>query len=139
MAKETETQAGMSLTADQLQSLITAAVTAAVAESKKPAPLTEQQQAEILQANNMRLEQRDLVLQGEANKAALRRACSHFRSAAPYGTTAVYVQNGNYLICQQCQAVVRPGVEEKYKDSVSIYDTELFNKLFQAAGSGATF
>lgn len=125
---------GMSLTPKQLQDLITAAVTAAVAESKKPAPLTEQQIAEIQQANEMRLQQRDLILQGEANKAALKRACSHRRSAKEGGgTTTVYVQNGNYLICQQCQGIIRPEVEEKLQDPSSIYDTRLFNTHFQDA------
>jgi hypothetical protein len=130
---------GLNLTAKQLQELVTAAVTAAVAETKKPAPLTEQQIAEINQANEMRLQQRDLVLQGEANKKALQSACSHSR-AENGSSTAVYVANGNYLICQVCQGKIRPYVPaEEQADPNSIYDTNLFNRMFQLAGSKATF
>lgn len=128
---------GINLNAKQLQDLITAAVTAAVAETKKPAPLTEQQIAEIQQANDMRLQQRDIVLQEQANKKAAQHACTHMRRDNT--CCAVYVQNGNYLICQACQALVRPDVEEKFRDTASIYDTQLFNRLFQLAATPATF
>lgn len=128
---------GTNLTAKQLQDLIAATVAAVVAESKKPAPLTEQQLAEVHQANEMRLQQRDLVLQEQANKKASQNACSHMRRDNT--CCAVYVQNGNYLICQACQALVRPEVPVEQRDQQSIYDTQLFNRLFQLAATPATF
>jgi hypothetical protein len=128
---------GMNLTAEQLQTLITSAVTAAVSESRKPAPLTDAQEAEILQANDMRLQQRDLVLQGEANKRALQAACSHMRRDNT--CSCVYVASGNYIIDQQCQAIIRPGTAPEGYAGNDIYDTQLFNRLFQMSESAATF
>lgn len=129
---------GMSLTSKQLQELIAAAVTAAVSEAKKPAPPTETQLAEIEQANEMRLQQRDLVLQEQANRKATQLACSHMRRDNT--CSGVYVENGNYVICQQCQAIIRPGVAPtKDDDGRSIYDTQLFNRMFQLSNSPAIF
>lgn len=128
---------GMSLTPKQLQDLITAAVTAAVAESKKPAPLTEREEADIQQAQDMRLQQRDLVLQEQANKAAMQRSCTHMRRDNT--CTGVYVDNGNYIICQQCQGLIRPGAAPAGYTGSDIYDTNLFNRLFQLCNAPAIF
>lgn len=139
MAEAKEHQQGMSLTTEQLQALITAAVTAAVVESKKPAPPTEREIADIQQAQDMRLQQRDLTLLEQANKAALQRSCTHMRAYPATGTTAVFVENGTYIICQQCQGIIRPGQAPKDYVGADVYDTNLFNRLYQLCNNPATF
>lgn len=119
---------GMSLTPKQLQDLITAAVTAAVAESKKPAPLTDRELAEIEQAQDMRLQQRDLTLAEQARKAADKRACTHMRRDNT--CSGVYVANGGYIICQQCQGIIKPAPAPEGYSGDQIFDTNLFNRLF---------
>lgn len=127
---------GMSLTPSQLQALITAAVTAAVSEAKKPAPLTEQQQAELAQALEMRRQTAELQLARQENDRMLRSVCTHTRKDRSYAT--VHVSDGNYIICQVCQAIVRPGVAPEKDDGRSIYDTGLFNHLVQSSGAAST-
>lgn len=128
---------GMSLTPSQLQALITAAVTAAVSEAKKPAPPTEAQQAAIAQDLDMRRQIADLQLKKVENDRMLRSVCTHQRVNNSYCT--VHVKDGNYVICQACLAIVRPEPAPKDDDGRSIYDTRLFNQLVQGSRANADF
>jgi hypothetical protein len=105
---------------EMVKELVTAAVAAAVAESRKPLPLTEQQEAAKLQDMEMRRQQADLIKADEDRKLREQEACSHVRRDGT--TTGVYVQDGNYILCQQCQKVIRPELE-----------APLFNRLLQLA------
>jgi hypothetical protein len=127
---------GLNLTPTQLQALITAAVTAAVSEAKKPAPLTEAQEAQLKQDIDMRRQTAELQLERIKNEKMLRSVCTHTRKDRSYAT--VHVQDGNYILCQICQAIVRPAPAPKDDDGRSIYDTGLFNHLVQSSGAAAT-
>jgi arginyl-tRNA synthetase len=123
----------MELTAEQLKDIISTVI----AESRKPLPPTEEQLAELASNQAMRLQQRDLVLIKEQNKRTAQRLCSHMRRNGT--TTGVYVANGNYIICQQEQCIIRPGVAPAGDPGNDIYDTHLFNTLFQLAQDPTVF
>jgi hypothetical protein len=139
-----ENNSNISLTKADLQELITTAVTAAVAASKKPSEFeqskidAEQKRIESDQANRKKVSAG--VLEERENKKRMQQMCSHEH---PDGNThCVYVQekapSPGYMLCQKNQCVIRPGVASpNYKGTV-IYSHELFNKLFQKlrAGSG---
>jgi hypothetical protein len=100
--------------ADQLQQILATVI----AEVRKPAELTEEQKAAKEQDKEMRAQQALLALEIQRNRERDQAACLHQRRD---GTTpAVYVANGNYMLCQHCQKIIRPEVE-----------TELFNRLMQ--------
>jgi RNA polymerase-binding transcription factor DksA len=105
---------------EMVKELVAAAVAAAVAESRKPLPLTEEQESAKQQNMEMRRQQAELIKADEARKKLEQEACSHTRRDG--STTGVYVQDGNYIICQQCQKVIRPEVEPA-----------LFSRLLQLA------
>lgn len=128
---------GMNLTAKQLQELVAAAVSAAVSEAKKPAPLTEEQEASRKQDIDMRRQIAELQLQKVDNERMLRSICSHQRANNSYAT--VHVKDGNYVLCQICLAIVRPEPAPKDDDGRSIYDTRSFNHLVQASRASADF
>lgn len=128
---------GMSLTPTQLQALITAAVTAAVSEAKKPVPLTEEQEAARKNDIDMRRQIAEMQLQKVAEDRMIRSICTHQRVNNSYCT--VHVKEGNYVLCQVCLAIVRPEPAPKDDDGRSIYDTQLFNRLVQGSRASADF
>jgi hypothetical protein len=101
---------------------------AVLAEARKPADPTPEQVAQRAQDLQMRKEQGQLVLQTLANKRREQEDCIHMRRDNT--TTAVYIASGNYCICQQCQAIVRPGVAPEGYSGQDFYDTQLFNRLW---------
>lgn len=123
----------MELTAQQLKDLLMAVI----AEGRKPAPLTEAQEAAFKQELDMRRDMGLQQLQLIANKRAEQAACSHYRR--DNSCSGVFISDGYYIICQQCQAKVRPGVAPDKDQSGDIYDTNLFNRLFQSTQSPAMF
>lgn len=87
-------------------------------EARKPADPTPEEAAAKEQDKALRKQTALLALNNQLAKEAEQEACIHQRR---YGTTtAVYIQNGNYMICQQCQKKIYPDKE-----------TALFNKHFQ--------
>ena len=105
----------VALTTEQLQSLISAAVTAAVVEAKKPY-LSEKDIKDIEHRQDERKQSADTQKQMAAQKAHDQKVCSHMRRDNT--CRVVYVENGNFLICQKCQLIIRP-------------DNPEFNRLFQ--------
>jgi hypothetical protein len=86
---------------------------------RKPVKTEEQIRAEE-QAKKDRAIMGELLQQKEANRKAEQSACTHTRFN---GTTcAVYIANGNYMLCQHCHKVIRPSEEPA-----------LFSKLNQLA------
>lgn len=100
--------------ADQLQQILSTVI----AEVRKPPELTEEQQAAKKQDAEMRAQQALLALEAQRVREREQAACLHQRRD---GTTpAVYVADGNYMICQHCQKIIRPEKE-----------ADLFNRLLQ--------
>lgn len=137
----------VSLTPEALQAMIATAVATAIQESKKPAPLTDQQIA----AEKMRQEHRANtaadVVRGIEGKRAAQMACTHEHSRREGGGShCVYVKEENpaspgFVLCQKCQGRFRSGEYNAEgpaycMDRGAIYDTARFNKLFQDCFDG---
>lgn len=112
------------LTADDLKSIISAAVASAVIEAKRPY-ISEQEQRKLENDQRMRLETAEQVRQGIENRLAMQKRHRHIRREDGK-TQMVYIENGHYLICQECQAVVRPGVAPENYKGRDIYNDQLF-------------
>lgn len=110
---------------------------AVLQEARKPADPTEAQLAEIAQAQQMRKEQGELVRLTIANRRREQEACIHMRRDNT--TTGVYIAGGNYIICQHCQGIIRPGVAPEGYSGQDFYDTQLFNKLWTLSQDPTVF
>lgn len=140
---------GTSLLSPEIQAvlsqLVASSVAAAIAEMKKPAPPTEAQLALIAQAQANREANAAGVIAQIKNKRAVQMICSHeHKKKEGGGTHCVWIRDedprsNGYIYCQKCQAQVRPGEYDAkglphQRDRRAIYDTDLFNKLFQECG-----
>lgn len=123
--EESVNEQKISMTAEQFESMMSRLLK----EARKAPEPTEEELAKIEQDRQSRKEQAQLSLAVMENKRRERMACIHRRKD---GTNAsVYVPNGHFMICQMCQAVIRPGTAPAGDLGVDIYDTQLFNELFQ--------
>jgi|SRR5215469_1192208 len=116
-------------TAEDVKELIATAVTAAVVEAKKPAPLSDAELVQIEYAQASRAEQAQSVKEEMANKRWQQSVCTHKHQTGE--SHCVFIQDGNYILCQKCQAKVRPGVAPQGYKGTDFFDTNKFNQLFQ--------
>lgn len=125
-SQESQAQAApLALTIEQLTTLIK--------EIKKPEPPSEAEQRKIQQEQDRRKQLATTHQEVAENKKRQQRICTHLRRD---GTSrAVYVKQGNFLICQKCQVIVRPEDAAKKSNVNTIYDTNLFNRLFQMSAT----
>jgi hypothetical protein len=129
--KETKQQEqGVALTAADLQKLLSTVI----AEAKKPTALEQAkldaEAEEKMKAQQHRLEQAESIKAEMAQKAMEKRLCSHKHSTGQ--SHGVYIQDGNYILCQKHQCKIRPGVAPTNYQGSDIYDTALFNEVFQS-------
>lgn len=132
--------ANVTLTKEDLRALVEGAVTAAVRTIHEPKPPSKAELAEIEMAQQLREDTAKGVLQKKANDRWFQEhGCSHEHSKqAGGGTHCVHVRDNDhldssgYIMCQLCQGRVRPD-DPKWKklDPDAIFNTALFNKLFQ--------
>lgn len=140
----------INMTPADLQAMIAAAVAAAIQESRKPAPPTEQELAQLKMRQDNRAKTALSVLRERENKINMQKICEHEHARRDGGGThAVWVREENpaspgFILCQKCQGRIRPGTASRdedspafYRDRGAIYDTPLFNKLFQDCGETA--
>lgn len=138
----------LNLSTDDLKEMIAAAVSAAVIESRKPEPPTEQQIAQVAMAQEHREQTAASLLAQRQNERNMQLMCVHEHSKqSGGGTHCVWVREEDprspgFILCQKCQGRVRPGsIDPKglpcQRDRGAIYDTDLFNKLFQECGEQA--
>lgn len=134
-------------TTEDVQKMIQSAVSAAIQEANKPKPKTEQELAEIKQAQQHREETAASVRQMKANKRWFaEHGCTHEHSKqAGGGTHCVHVLDNDhasdpgFIYCQNCEGRFRPDTPKWRKlDPDAIFDTAKFNFLFQqcAASQG---
>lgn len=116
MPQPTAPEAPVQFTQEQLLALLK--------ELRKPADLTEDEKARKQADFENRLHQAELVKNTADRKRIEQEMCTHMRKNG--STLGVHVANGNFIICQGCQKIVRP--EE---------DVALFNKLFVLCFSAA--
>lgn len=95
-----------------------------IKEMRKAPEPTEEEQARKKADLDARKDQALLVKEIAERKRIDQEMCTHMRRNG--STLGVHVPNGNFIICQGCQKIVRP--EE---------DVALFNKLFVLCFSAA--
>lgn len=126
----------VTLTAEQLKDLM---LTMAK-ELRKPADPTPEELAQAENDRKSRESTAKLQLEKLEREQANRMACTHRRKDRT--TSMVYEYMGGYLICQQCQAIVHPGVRpggDAGKETANhFYDTRLFNEHFVETQAGMT-
>lgn len=121
--------ADVTISKNDLKDIISSAVAAAVAEARKPAPPTDEEKRAIEQKQTDRKEQADLILADIEKKRADQKLCTHkHRNGVGHG---VYIQDGNYILCQKCNVKVRPEPAPRGYKGGDIYDTALFSRMFQ--------
>lgn len=131
---------GMTLTKDDLKEIVATAVSVALAEAKKPAPLSPQQESELAQAQAHRRETAEGVkVQKQNARNFQEHICKHEHpKSAGGGTHCVFVrdndvpQSPGFIICQECFGRFRPDEPLMRKlDPEAIFDTGTFNQLLQ--------
>jgi hypothetical protein len=145
MADKQQEQA-VSLTAKDLQQLIATAIAAAkqpneieqfeLEEKKKK---QEQQKLDTEQEQQTRRETAEQQLQIIASKKSFQRVCTHKHRKGDSHCVFVTDDLGGYILCQKCQAVIRSGSVPKDYNGTVIYDTDLFNRLFQDTSSNGVW
>ena len=157
MAENTNKTAATPLTIDaaSLAEIIKSAVSAAVAEARKPTEL-EQQELEarrtLREAEKRKIEvdqqsRRDTAQQQKAEmtrKHQHQKDCLH-EGGRPVHPFSVFVHDpiGGYVLCQKCQVVVRPETQrghfpQDYKGA-TVFDSVLFSRLFQKTSDSGIF
>jgi hypothetical protein len=152
-ATPTPTQ-GLQITAADLQTIISTAVAAAVAEAKKPTELEQEElehkkelrDAEKLRVeadNQSRLETSAQQKQQLENRKRVQETCLH-EGGKPTHSHAVFVHDplGGYVLCQVCQATIRPTSQRAHFKSANanaIFDDRLFQTLFQKTNTSGIF
>jgi hypothetical protein len=140
-----EQEATLALTPTMLKELVTSAVTAAIAEVRKPTLPSDEQLAITGQKQKMRQQTSDQIVEIIHNKRQAQMSCTHEHSKRTGGGThCVHIREENpaspgYILCQLCLGRFRPGTfagDDRtqpafLRDRGAIYDTEKFNKLFQ--------
>lgn len=104
MPQEKETQAPITFTADQL--------TAMLRELRKPAEPTEDEKARKQGEIDRRRDLAQLEHTKNDNRKMDQEMCPHTRFEDG-SSRMVYIPNGNYLICQYCQFILRPEEDVK--------------------------
>jgi hypothetical protein len=137
-------QESVNLTPDQLQSLITTAVTAAVAAAKTPSIIEQQQiderKKEIEERQKDRLNTAKEHIEAIKSRRWVHENCSHEHKNGD--THCVWIQEKSgpgYLICQKNQCIIRPGQMPADYKGTAVFNTELFNSIFQKLPSGELF
>jgi hypothetical protein len=111
-----------------------------VQEMRRPPDPTPEKLAELESDKAMRAETAKLQLAKVKQVQDTQAACVHRRKDR--STHCVYEYSGQYLICQGCQAIIKPeprptGPEAK-ETSHHIYNTRMFNEHFTESQAGAT-
>ena len=133
MSEKQETKQ-LSLTAEDLQNIIKTAIEAGKAPNAVEQRKIDQQERQIKADQEARLKLSEGVKQIAADKRATQLVCSHEHNTAPYDTHCVYVMEKDtpgYFLCQKNQCIIRPEPQPAKYKGTAIFDTNLFNKLFQ--------
>lgn len=121
--------------AEQFKELIVELRKPSVVEQKK----LDAEAKEMEDRQQERKENGAAILQSIENKRQLQRICSHKHRDGH--SHCVFVQTGadQYILCQKNQCKIRAGVAPAGYSGGDIYDTALFNQLFQELPSNELF
>jgi hypothetical protein len=134
-------EATLAITARDLQDIITAAVAAAKAPNVIEQAKLDEQRAEMVQKQQYRQATAQSVRDDIENKKLIQQVCSHEHPNGASRSVYVTERTGpGYMICLKNQCKIRPEPKPaKNADSGAIYDTTMFNRLFQKANSVEEF
>jgi|ERR1035437_3474490 RNA polymerase-binding transcription factor DksA len=129
----TPATAPLALTFEQLKELLL--------EAKKPV-MSDADKKKLESDQLSRKENAQIIDQERQKKLYEQSVCGHTRRDGSSRT--VYVENGNYLICQRCQDVIRPTSmlkDEFGKDTkeIDVKRREMFNKHFAMTNRNQMF
>lgn len=128
------------LTKQDLAELIAAAVTAAKTPNVVEQRKLDQEQKQIEEDQAQRLAVSAGVLEEMKQKRWTHLNHSHEQKNGQSKCAYVHDKMGGYVICLGCQAKIRPDMpKEQRMDHDAIYDTPLFNKLFQKLPTNELF
>ena len=111
-------------------------VAAAVRAAKEPTVIEQRkidaEQKEIEQAQDDRKKLAASILEDKENKKAMQRICSHEHKNGDSHCVYIMERTGpGYILCQKNQCKIRPGNQPANFKGDDIYDTALFNRIFQ--------
>jgi hypothetical protein len=128
------------LTKQDLADLITAAVTAAKAPNTVEQKKLDQEQKQIEEDQKQRLAVSASVIEEMKQKRWTHLNHSHEHKNGASKCTFVQDKLGGFIICLGCQAKIRPDMPAAQRlDHDAIYDTAMFNKLFQKLPTSELF
>jgi hypothetical protein len=129
-----EKQESINLSKQDLADIITAAVAAAKAPNVIEQAKLDEQKAELVQKQKYRAATAQSVRDDIENKRLIQSICSHEHPNGASRSVYVVERTGpGYMICLKNQCKIRPEPKPAKPDAGAIYDTALFNKLFQKA------
>ena len=135
-----QTEPVIALTAQDLKGIIAETVKAA----KAPNVIEQQKLDQEEKARELAQEQRknlsESVLADKENKRVVQHICSHEHKSGDSHCVYIMEKVGpGYLLCQKNQCKIRPGAPPKNYKGDDIYDTDLFNRIFQKLPSNEMF
>lgn len=116
-----------------------------IRELKKPTVLEQRaldrEQKEIQDKNEERKANAGAMLQKDREKKFTQATCSHKHRDG--NTHCVFVMekapSPGYILCQKNQCIIRPGTRPEGYGGSAIYDTDMFNRLFQELPTNELF
>jgi hypothetical protein len=144
----------LSLDAQTLAEMIKTAVATAVTEARKPTELEleelearkelrDVEKRKVEADNQSRMETAHQQKKMMEDRRRAQRLCLH-EGGRPVHSYAVFVNDplGGYVLCQGCQATIRPEAHKAHFQSgntTAIFDDVLFNQLFQKTSTSGMF
>ena len=116
-----------------------------ITEIKKPTVLEQkkldEEAKELLDRNQERKDNSAGVLAQIEHKRSMQRICTHKHRDGNSHCVHIQEQSGpGYILCQLRQCKIRPSAPKaQQQDKDAIYDTDLFNRLFQELPSNELF
>jgi hypothetical protein len=145
--KHVNEEQGVVLTTDALKEIIATAIAAAKAPNVIEQAEIAKQQKTIEQDNQTRLEASAQIKKKMEGDVFRKRTCQ-LVGGKPKHPHTVFVSDdiGGYVLCQMCRAVIRPeGQLVHFPKDIQktrldiIFDTQLFNKVFQNTDASGVF
>jgi hypothetical protein len=139
-------QSAVSITADQLKEIIATAIAAAKAPNVVEQAKLDEIQKRDKEAQQNRVEGAEQQRQVLAAKAFNQKVCTHEHADGKGRTVFVQDDIGGYILCQKCQAVIRPenqlgffpqNIQSSRSDIT--FNTPLFNTHFQKTNTSGVF
>lgn len=108
-------------------------LTTVIDAARKPV-LTEEEMSHREQTRQSRLAHEEINRKKREQLTLRQQVCSHKHSARENNASFCVLVNDSinqYIFCQQCQIMVKPGVAPQENPGRFVYSTDMFNRLLQ--------